>query len=120
MEVVRVENLTKIYGRGDAQTLALIDANLRVEQGELVALLGPSGSGKTTLLTSICCISEPTHGRIELDGVCVFDEGWTNIDVRAVRREKMGVIFQAYNLIPFLTVLENVELILTLNHMPRE
>lgn len=120
MEVVRVENLTKVYGRGDAQTLALIDANLRVEQGELVALLGPSGSGKTTLLTSICCINEPTHGRIELDGVCVYDEGWTEVDVRAVRREKMGVIFQAYNLIPFLTVLENVELILTLNHLPRE
>lgn len=120
MEVVRVENLTKVYGRGDAQTLALIDANLRVEQGELVALLGPSGSGKTTLLTSICCINEPTHGRIELDGVCVYDEGWTEVDVRAVRREKMGVVFQAYNLIPFLTVLENVELILTLNHLPRE
>ncbi len=120
MEVVRVENLTKVYGRGDAQTLALIDANLRVEQGELVALLGPSGSGKTTLLTSICCINEPTHGRIELDGVCVYDEGWTEVDVRAVRREKMGVIFQAYNLIPFLTVLENVELILTLNHLTRE
>jgi len=115
MEVVRVENLTKIYGRGDAQTLALIDANLSVESGELIALLGPSGSGKTTLLTSICCINEPTRGRIELDGVCVFDEGWTGMDVRAVRRQKMGVIFQAYNLIPFLTVLENVALMLTLN-----
>lgn len=120
MEVVRVENLTKVYGRGDAQTLALIDANLQVEQGELVALLGPSGSGKTTLLTSICCINQPTHGRIELDGVCVFDEGWTDVDVRAVRREKLGVIFQAYNLIPFLTVLENVELILALNHVTHE
>jgi putative ABC transport system ATP-binding protein len=95
--------------------VALVDANLRVQQGELVALLGPSGSGKTTLLTSICCINEPTRGRIELDGVCVYDDGWTGVDVRAVRRQKMGVIFQAYNLIPFLTVLENVALILTLN-----
>ena len=120
MEVVRVENLTKVYGRGDAQTLALIDANLRVQSGELVALLGPSGSGKTTLLTSICCINEPTHGRIELDGVSVFDEGWTGVDVRSLRRQKMGVIFQSYNLIPFLTVLENVELILTLNNVSRE
>jgi putative ABC transport system ATP-binding protein len=119
MEVVRVENLSKVYGRGDAQTLALVDANLSVKQGELVALLGPSGSGKTTLLTSICCINEPTQGRIELDGVCVFDDGWTGADVRAVRREKMGVIFQAYNLIPFLTVLENVELILALNHVEK-
>ena len=120
MEVVRIENLTKIYGRGDAQTLALIDANLSVQSGELVALLGPSGSGKTTLLTSICCINEPTRGRIELDGVSVFDDGWTGIDVRSLRRQKMGVIFQSYNLIPFLTVLENVELILTLNDVSRE
>lgn len=115
MEVVRVDNLTKIYGRGDTQTVALVDANLRVQKGELVALLGPSGSGKTTLLTSICCINEPTRGRIDLDGLCVYDDGWTGVDVRAVRRQKMGVIFQAYNLIPFLTVLENVALILTLN-----
>jgi putative ABC transport system ATP-binding protein len=120
MEVVRVENLTKIYGRGDAQTLALVDANLSVQKGELVALLGPSGSGKTTLLTAICCISEPTRGRIELDSETVFDEGWTGVDVRALRRQKMGVIFQSYNLIPFLTVLENVELILTLNRVDRE
>lgn len=120
MEVVRVENLTKIYGRGDAETLALVDANLSVQKGELVALLGPSGSGKTTLLTAICCISEPTRGRIELDSEMVFDEGWTGVDVRALRRQKMGVIFQSYNLIPFLTVLENVELILTLNHVDRE
>lgn len=119
MEVVRVENLTKIYGRGEAQTLALLDANLSVQKGELVALLGPSGSGKTTLLTAICCISEPTRGRIELDGVPVFDDGWTGVDVRALRRQKMGVIFQSYNLIPFLTVLENVELILTLNQVDR-
>ena len=100
--------------------MALVDANLSVQKGELVALLGPSGSGKTTLLTAICCISEPTHGRIELDSETVFDEGWTGVDVRALRRQKMGVIFQSYNLIPFLTVLENVELILTLNHVDRE
>ncbi len=60
MEVERVEHLTKIYGHGDAQTVALIDANLSVHSGELAVLLGPSGSSKTTLLTSICCINEPT------------------------------------------------------------
>ena len=120
MEVVRIENLTKIYGHGDAQTVALVDANLSVQKGELLAILGPSGSGKTTLLTSICCINEPTRGRIELDGVCVYDDGWTGVDVRAVRRQQMGVLFQAYNLIPFLTVLENVELILVLNQVERD
>jgi putative ABC transport system ATP-binding protein len=120
MEVVKAEKLTKIYGKGDAQTVALIDANLTVQRGELVALLGPSGSGKTTLLTSICCIIEPTSGRIELDGTCVFDNGWTGVDVRALRRSKIGVVFQAYNLIPFLTVVENVELVLHLNGVGEE
>jgi putative ABC transport system ATP-binding protein len=115
MDVVRVANLTKIYGHGDARTWALVDANLLVHEGELVALLGPSGSGKTTLLTSICGISQPTQGRIELDGACLYDNGWTGVDFRAVRRRKIGVIFQAYNLMPFLTVLENVSLILTIN-----
>jgi putative ABC transport system ATP-binding protein len=120
MEVVRVENLTKIYGHGNAQTVALVDANLSVQKGELLAILGPSGSGKTTLLTSICGINEPTRGRIELDGVCIYDNGWTGVDVRAARRQQMGVLFQAFNLIPFLTVLENVELILVLNQVERE
>ena len=113
--VVRVENLGKVFSRGDTSVVALSHVDLSVERGELVAILGPSGSGKTTLLTCICCINEPTEGLIEIDGVRVYDNGWTGVDVRALRRQKMGVIFQTYNLIPFLTVLENVELILTLN-----
>ncbi len=117
MEVVRVESLSKIYGEGYTRTVALADASLSVRQGELVALLGPSGSGKTTLLTSICCINQPTSGRIDLDGMRLYDNGWTGVDVRAVRREKIGVIFQSYNLIPFLNVFENVQLILNLNHV---
>lgn len=120
MEAVRIEKLTKVYGAGDTETVALIDADLTVQRGELVALLGPSGSGKTTLLTSICCINEPTRGRIALDGTCVFDDGWTGVDVRSLRRSRMGVVFQGYNLIPFLTVLENVELILHLNGVPED
>jgi len=115
LHAVNIQRLTKLYRTGDAQMMALADANLAVERGELVALLGPSGSGKTTLLTSICCITEPTSGRIELDGVCVYDDGWTGVDVRALRRRRIGVVFQSYNLIPFLNVLENVELILHLN-----
>jgi putative ABC transport system ATP-binding protein len=115
MQAVRVENLSKIYRRGDTTSVALSHVDLSVERGELVAVLGPSGSGKTTLLTCICCINEPTEGLIEIDGIRVYDNGWTGVDVRALRRQKMGVVFQTYNLIPFLTVLENVELILTLN-----
>jgi putative ABC transport system ATP-binding protein len=119
VEAVHVENLSKIYRRGDTTTVALSHVDLTVDRGELVAVLGPSGSGKTTLLTCVCCISEPTEGIIEIDGIRIYDNGWTGVDVRAMRRQKMGVIFQAYNLIPFLTVLENVELILTLNKFSR-
>jgi putative ABC transport system ATP-binding protein len=119
VEAVHVENLSKIYRRGDTTTVALSHVDLTVDRGELVAVLGPSGSGKTTLLTCICCINEPTEGLIEIDGVRIYDNGWTGVDVRAMRRQKMGIIFQAYNLIPFLTVLENVELILALNKLSR-
>jgi putative ABC transport system ATP-binding protein len=120
VEAVHVENLSKTYHRGDTTTVALSHVDLTVKRGELVALLGPSGSGKTTLLTCICCINEPTEGLIEIDGVRVYENGWTGVDVRAMRRHKMGVIFQSYNLIPFLTVLENVELILSLNKFSRK
>jgi putative ABC transport system ATP-binding protein len=119
VEAVHVENLSKIYRRGDTTTVALSHVDLTVERGELVAVLGPSGSGKTTLLTCICCVNEPTEGLIEIDGIRIYDNGWTGVDVRAMRRQKMGIIFQAYNLIPFLTVLENVELILALNKLSR-
>jgi putative ABC transport system ATP-binding protein len=119
MEAVHVENLSKIYRRGDTTTVALSHVALSVERGELVAVCGPSGSGKTTLLTCICCINEPTEGLIEIDGNRIYENGWTGVDVRAMRLHKMGVIFQAYNLIPFLTVLENVELILALNRFSR-
>jgi putative ABC transport system ATP-binding protein len=119
VEAVHIENVSKIYRRGDTTTVALSHVDLSVERGELVAVLGPSGSGKTTLLTCICCVNEPTEGLIEIDGVRIYDNGWTGVDVRAMRRQKMGIIFQAYNLIPFLTVLENVELILALNNLSR-
>ena len=120
MYAIEVENLTKIYGRGETAVTALRDANFKVRPGELVAILGPSGSGKTTLLTCIGLINEPTHGRVVIDGTAVADDGWqSGIDLKKMRREKLGFIFQAHNLIPFLTVQENVMVALEINGLTR-
>lgn len=120
MFAIEVENLTKIYGKGESAVTALVDASIQVMPGELVAILGPSGSGKTTLLTAIGLINEPTHGKVVIDGATVADEGWLpGIDLKRLRREKLGFIFQAHNLIPFLTALENVMVALEINHLTR-
>lgn len=120
MYAVEVERLTKIYGKGETAVIAIADATLQVKPGELVAILGPSGSGKTTLLTSIGLINEPTHGRVVIDGATVADEGWLpHLDLKRFRREKLGFIFQAHNLIPFLTALENVMVALEINSLSR-
>ncbi len=106
--VVRVRKLTKVYGSGDTAVTALSDASLEVFPAELVAIIGPSGSGKTTLLTAIGCVKEPTSGYIEIDGRVVFDNGWHKVDLLQLRREKIGFILHSFNLLPFLTTLENV------------
>jgi putative ABC transport system ATP-binding protein len=87
---------------------ALADACLEVLPAELVAIVGPSGSGKTTLLTCIGCIKDPTNGYIEIDSQVVYDNGWKKADLHRLRREKIGFVLQTFNLIPFLTTLENV------------
>ena len=106
--VIRIQKLTKVYGSGDTAVTALADAGLEVFPAELVAIVGPSGSGKTTLLTAIGCVKEPTTGYIEIDGQVVFDNGWSKVDLLQLRREKIGFILQSFNLLPFLTTLENV------------
>jgi len=115
MEVVRVQNLTKVYGSGHTAVTALRDASLVAGQGELVAILGPSGSGKTTLLTAIAGIIEPTSGRVCIGATCFYDNGWQVRDLRRFRREHMGFIFQSHNLVPFLTARENVLIALDIN-----
>jgi putative ABC transport system ATP-binding protein len=109
MAVLEIEGLSKIFGSGRLEVRALQDISLSVDAGDLVALMGPSGSGKTTLLLCISLILEPTKGTIVFDGVPIYQNGWTSgVDIRRLRREKMGFIFQAHNLIPFLTARQNV------------
>ena len=116
MPAVEIAGLTKIYGQGHTEVVALADASLTVAPGELVAVIGPSGSGKTTMLTAIGLVNEPTRGKIVLDGTLVADDGWVpGLDLARIRREKLGFIFQAHNLIPFLTAIENVKVALALN-----
>ena len=118
MPAIVGEHLTKVFGRGETEVVALDDVSIGVDGGELVALMGPSGSGKTTLLRALSLIDPPTSGRVVMDGAPVYQDGRLLVDDRRLRRERMGVIFQSYNLIPFLTALENVALILTLNRVP--
>jgi putative ABC transport system ATP-binding protein len=119
MPAIEARNVTKVFGRGDAAVRALTGVSLAVEPGELVALMGPSGSGKTTLLRAISLIDPPTTGCVSVAGETACDGELVRLDGRRLRREKMGIIFQAYNLIPFLTAQENVALVLTLNGVPR-
>ena len=110
MEILQIEGLSKIFGSGRLEVRALEDINILVSAGDLVALLGPSGSGKTTLLLCTSLILEPNQGKILFDGQTIFQKnGWSGgVDIRRIRREKMGFIFQSHNLIPFLTARQNV------------
>ncbi len=112
--IVEVKGVAKHYGEGDARVDALRNVDLKVHAGEVVALLGPSGSGKTTLLNVIGCIIDPSEGQVSLDGEVVFDNRWLRRDLRRLRLDKIGFIFQAHNLLPFLTATDNVALVLQL------
>lgn len=113
--IISVENLSKTYGEGESAVHAIKEASFEIYAGETVALLGPSGSGKTTLITMIGCITEPSSGKLTLDSELMYDQKWQISDTRRIRREKIGFIFQAHNLIPFLNVLENVTIVPLMN-----
>lgn len=115
MSALAANGVTKIFMQGGTEVVAVRDATLAVEPGEVVALMGPSGSGKTTLLRALSLIDPPTMGEVSVDGETACRDGRVVVDDRRLRRQKVGVVFQAYNLIPFLTAVENVALILTLN-----
>jgi putative ABC transport system ATP-binding protein len=112
--LVRVESVSKHFGDGSTRVDALRDVTIDVCPRQIVALLGPSGSGKTTLLNVIGCILEPSSGRITLDGDLVYDNRWLRSDLRRLRLDKIGFIFQKHNLIPFLDNTENVAIVLVL------
>jgi putative ABC transport system ATP-binding protein len=108
---IHIEGLSKRYGEGPTAVEALKDVNLRVSPGEVIGLIGPSGSGKTTLLKCLGAVIEPTRGRMTLGGDVIYDEGWRIADLRALRRDRIGFIFQAPYLIPFLDATDNVALL---------
>ncbi|OOY16992.1 ABC transporter [Thioclava sediminum] len=112
--LVDVSGVAKHYGEGETRVDALRVVDLQIHAGEVVAMLGPSGSGKTTLLNIIGCIVDPSAGRLLLDGETVFDGRWLRGNLRQLRLDKIGFIFQAHNLLPFLTAEENVSVVLNL------
>jgi putative ABC transport system ATP-binding protein len=112
--LVSLRGVSKHFGEGETRIDALRDISLDVAPGEVVALRGPSGSGKTTLLNVIACILDPSRGRMSLDGEVVYDNRWLRRDLRRLRLEKIGFIFQFHNLLPFLNATDNVAIVLQL------
>lgn len=112
--LVSLLRVSKHFGEGETRVDALRDVSLDVFPGQVVALLGPSGSGKTTLLNAIGCILEPSSGRMQLDGDVVYDGRWLRSDLRKLRLDKIGFIFQFHNLLPFLDATDNVAVVLSL------
>ena len=108
---IRIEGLSKRYGQGDTAVDALKHVDMSVAPGEVVGLIGPSGSGKTTLLKCLGAIIEPSTGRMTLDDEIIYDNKWKIKDLRALRRDKIGFVFQAPYLIPFLNVTDNIALL---------
>ncbi|KYJ85795.1 ABC transporter ATP-binding protein [Sulfurovum riftiae] len=110
-QAIKAENLVKHFGKGESLVEVIDGASFQVNKGELVALVAPSGAGKTTLLMMIGCVEEPTSGTIWLGDEKVYADKWLTKETRKIRREKIGFIFQAHYLIPFLNVIENVTLV---------
>ena len=115
---IRIEGLSKRYGEGQAAVDALKDVNMSVAPGEVVGLIGPSGSGKSTLLKCLGAVIEPTSGQMTLGNKIIYNNGWKISDLRALRRDSIGFVFQAPDLIPFLDVTDNVALLPMLAGLP--
>ncbi|MCI8281423.1 MAG: ABC transporter ATP-binding protein [Lachnospiraceae bacterium] len=116
MELLKVDHLTKIYGKGENQVFALNDVSFSVRKGEFVAIIGPSGSGKSTLLHILGGVDRPTGGNVYLDGNDVYAQ--TESQLAVFRRRQVGLIYQFYNLIPVLNVTENMTLPVLMDGRP--
>lgn len=114
MEILKVENLTKIYGEGQNKVVALDNVSFSVEKGEFVAIVGASGSGKSTLLHLLGGVDKPTKGKVFVDGKDIYNLSEDNLAI--FRRREVGLIYQFYNLIPILNVEENITLPLELDN----
>ncbi|MBB6452647.1 putative ABC transport system ATP-binding protein [Salirhabdus euzebyi] len=108
MEILKIENLSKIYGKGETAVKALDDVSFSVQKGEFVAIIGPSGSGKSTLLHLLGGVDRPTSGKVFVDNTDMYTLNETKLAI--FRRRQIGLIYQFYNLIPILTVEENITL----------
>ena len=108
MEILKVENLSKVYGKGDNQVKAMDNVSFGVEKGQFVAIIGPSGAGKSTLLHILGGVDVPTSGKVYMDGQDVYAQNEEQLAV--FRRRQVGLIYQFYNLIPVLDVTENITL----------
>ena len=114
MEILKVENLTKIYGEGNNKVVALDNVSFTVEKGEFLAIVGASGSGKSTLLHLLGGVDKPTKGKVYVDGKDIYELSDDNLAI--FRRREVGLIYQFYNLIPILNVEENITLPLELDN----
>ena len=108
MEILRVEHLSKVYGKGENEVRALDDVSFSIEKGQFVAIIGPSGSGKSTLLHILGGVDRPTAGKVFLEGQDIFAQNENQLAI--FRRRQVGLIYQFYNLIPVLNVTENITL----------
>lgn len=114
--MIKVEHVSKIYGNGQNAVTALNDISLTVENGEFVAIIGPSGSGKSTLMHAIGGVDAPTSGKVYINGTDIYAQNENELAI--FRRREVGLIYQFYNLIPILNVIENMTLPVQIDHRP--
>jgi len=116
MALLELQNVSKVYHLGGEEIRALDDVSLDIEAGQFISIIGPSGSGKSTLMHILGCLDTPTHGTIRLDGVMIQDAAPRQL--AAIRNRKIGFVFQFFNLLPKLNVLQNVELPMVYSGIP--